>query len=63
MTLSMYVLLLLQMVMEFTDNVMNLDSHQINSSEMKQFVEVSEYCQHPSHEEGRRFVCIRDVTH
>ncbi|XP_029546161.1 gametogenetin-binding protein 2 isoform X3 [Salmo trutta] len=29
----------LTMVMEFTDNVMNLDSHQINSSEMKQFVE------------------------
>lgn len=50
------------MVMEFTDDAMNLDSHQINSSEMKQFVEVSEYCQHPSHEEGR-FVCIRDVTH
>ncbi|XP_064863338.1 gametogenetin-binding protein 2-like isoform X3 [Oncorhynchus nerka] len=29
----------LTMVMEFTDDAMNLDSHQINSSEMKQFVE------------------------
>ncbi|KAK6321907.1 hypothetical protein J4Q44_G00066990 [Coregonus suidteri] len=29
----------LTMVMEFTDSVMNLDSHQINSSQMKQFVE------------------------
>ena len=30
------------MVMEFSDSVMNLDSHQINSSQMKQFVQVSE---------------------
>uniref|UniRef100_A0A4W5N7L4 Gametogenetin-binding protein 2 n=1 Tax=Hucho hucho TaxID=62062 RepID=A0A4W5N7L4_9TELE len=30
---------LLQMVMEFTDSVMNLDAHQINSSQMKRFVE------------------------
>ncbi|CAB1316884.1 unnamed protein product [Coregonus sp. 'balchen'] len=29
----------LTMVMEFTDSVMNLDTHQINSSQMKQFVE------------------------
>lgn len=32
---------LLQMVMEFTDSVMNLATHQINSAQMKQFVEVS----------------------
>ncbi|XP_067113325.1 gametogenetin-binding protein 2 isoform X1 [Osmerus mordax] len=29
----------LTMVMEFSDSVMNLDSHQINSSQMKQFVQ------------------------
>lgn len=30
------------MVMEFSDSVMDLDSHQINSSQLKQFVQVSD---------------------
>lgn len=32
--------------MEFSDSVMDLDSHQINSSQLKQFVQVSDLFVH-----------------
>lgn len=31
------------MVMEFSDNMLNLDGHQINGAQLKQFVQVRRY--------------------
>lgn len=33
---------LVQMVMEFPDNVLNLDGHQNNSTQLKQFIQVND---------------------